>query len=66
MEFGLGTLQLSPDQFWGLSVPELMAAMRCHGYFKRETVSRSWLEDIQTRFPDAHGKPDNWISNAKI
>lgn len=52
MRFGLGTLQLSSEQFWQLTLPELMAAMQAHGYLSDEMFSRGKLDALQSQFPD--------------
>ncbi len=57
MEFGLGILKLSPEQFWSLSLPEAQAAAAGF-YGTRESLnplSRADLDDLMQRFPDLEG-----------
>ncbi len=50
MTLGLSRLRLSPDVFWGLSLPEL-AAMA--GAFGEPTgLSRREVETLMQKFPD--------------
>lgn len=50
MTLGLSRLRLSPEVFWGLSLPEL-AAMA--GTFGEPTgLSRGEVEALMRRFPD--------------
>lgn len=53
MAFGLGTLKLSPKDFWGLSVRELQAAMTPYQENETKTISRQWLDSAMGRFPDS-------------
>ena len=52
MQFGLGTLKLSSQQFWQMSLPELEAALKAHFPSHHNTVSRSWLEETMKIHPD--------------
>ena len=55
MAFGLGTLRLSPAEFWAMTPRELQAAMR--GVLgpdpRAEAPTRDELGSLMTRFPDA-------------
>lgn len=55
MTAGLGILKLAPGAFWSMTPRELSAALRCipglatsHG-----TLSRTDLDKLMSRFPDA-------------
>ena len=54
MAFGLGVLRLSPTDFWAMTIPELVAAVR--GLRGRlglgEPLPRRALARLIARFPD--------------
>lgn len=52
--FGLGTLRLSPDAFWAMSLPELRAAARgMRGEFSAtDPLGRQALAALIRQFPD--------------
>lgn len=54
MSFGLGTLRLSPDEFWAMTPRELQAAMR--GVLGPEpqkgSPTREEMNRLLARFPD--------------
>jgi uncharacterized phage protein (TIGR02216 family) len=52
MRLGLTRLGLAPDVFWNLTPVELML-MAGGGDGGREALTRSGLEDLVARFPDA-------------
>ncbi|MEZ5776020.1 MAG: phage tail assembly chaperone [Hyphomicrobiaceae bacterium] len=54
MAFGLGTLRLSPSQFWAMTPLELAAAMRGLGVgpAHRAVPARSDLDRLLAAFPD--------------
>ncbi len=56
MAFGLGVLRLSPGDFWGMSLPELLAARQgASGKNLRMAVppDRRALDALMARFPDS-------------
>jgi uncharacterized phage protein (TIGR02216 family) len=55
MRFGLGVLRRSPDEFWAMTLPELRAAAAglSGGASLAPALSRTRLEALMTRFPDA-------------
>ncbi|MEM1039809.1 MAG: rcc01693 family protein [Pseudomonadota bacterium] len=63
MAFGLGVLRLPPQQFWSLTPRELTAAM---GTMETGTAvpSRNWLDQVQTRYPDANGACEHMRTGA--
>lgn len=54
MAFGLGRLQLSPSQFWQMSLPEMdMAITGKHGRFKRHRpLLRNDFNALMASYPD--------------
>jgi uncharacterized phage protein (TIGR02216 family) len=50
MTLGLSRLRLSPDVFWGLSLPELAAMAGAFG--EPASLSRREVETLMQRFPD--------------
>jgi uncharacterized phage protein (TIGR02216 family) len=50
MTLGLARLRLSPEVFWGLSLPELAAMAGAFG--KPAGLSRREVEALMVRFPD--------------
>lgn len=54
MAFGLGSLQLAPEQFWSMTPRELAAAARGFAGLPHpcEPLSRVALADLAARFPD--------------
>lgn len=50
MTLGLARLRLSPDVFWGLSLPELAAMAGAFGEPAR--LSRQDVQALMQRFPD--------------
>ncbi len=50
MMLGLARLRLSPDVFWGLSLPELAAMAGAFG--APAGLSRREVEALMQRFPD--------------
>lgn len=52
MQFGLGTLKLSPSEFWNLSLHELNAALMAHYPESTQPTSRDWLMNAMIEFPD--------------
>ena len=52
MRFGLGELQLSPHDFWAMSLPELNAALSHHYPTTSSTPSRTELVALMQRNPD--------------
>ena len=56
MRFGLGTLRLSPRDFWAMTPRELAAAMdggTAHSAPGRDHPARAWLDAQLVRHPDA-------------
>ncbi len=66
MAFGLGTLRLSPKQFWQLTLPELSAAL--HGItgsfsgVSSSVISQKQLDKLVALYPDSHKEQQN-VSN---
>ncbi|MEL6751343.1 MAG: rcc01693 family protein [Pseudomonadota bacterium] len=52
MRFGLGTLRLSPAEFWKLTVPELQAAASALVPSANAPTERAGLEAMLRAFPD--------------
>ena len=56
METGLGVLQMSTDEFWGMTMKEFIAA--CDGFSKFHSgetnapMTRDELNDLMERYPD--------------
>jgi uncharacterized phage protein (TIGR02216 family) len=50
MTYGLSRLRLSPDVFWGLSLPEFAAMAGAFG--ETAGLSRRDVEALMRRFPD--------------
>ena len=54
MGIGLGVLQLPPDHFWSMTIPELEAAVS--GTFGDHALAaplaRKELDELMQRFPD--------------
>ncbi len=54
MGVGLGVLQLPPDHFWSMTIPELEAAVS--GIFGDSALgaplARKELDELMQRFPD--------------
>jgi uncharacterized phage protein (TIGR02216 family) len=50
MTLGLSRLRLSPDVFWGLSLPELAAMAGAFG--EPASLSRRDVETLMRQFPD--------------
>jgi len=50
MTLGLSRLRLSPDVFWGLSLPELAAMAGAFG--EPAGLSRGEVEALMQKFPD--------------
>jgi uncharacterized phage protein (TIGR02216 family) len=48
MRLGLGVLQLPPEQFWRMTLKELIAAFE----WPAEAVTRQRLEDLMREWPD--------------
>lgn len=59
MAFGLGRLQLAPDMFWGMTLPEFTAAI--HGASGAlaglPPIERAALNALIERFPDPAPQP---------
>ncbi|HRE19777.1 MAG TPA: phage tail assembly chaperone [Rhabdaerophilum sp.] len=59
--FGLGTLRLSPDAFWSLSLPELLAIV--DAAFNRAPAIRPMMPDdlaaLISRYPDRTFQKEN-------
>jgi len=53
MRLGLTRLGLAPDVFWKLTPVELMLMAGGGDGGSREALTRSGLEDLVARFPDA-------------
>jgi uncharacterized phage protein (TIGR02216 family) len=51
MAFGLGTLRLSPEQFWRMTPRELAAAIEGIGG-RGSPLSRADFSQLMTRYPD--------------
>ena len=51
MEFGFGKMNLSTQEFWSMTLPELDAALRFH-FPERSVTQRNWLDQAQQDFPD--------------
>ncbi|MEL6504156.1 MAG: rcc01693 family protein [Pseudomonadota bacterium] len=56
MRFGFGTLRLSPDQFWSMTMHELHAAMEAHGSDHEPVLNRRDLQNIMAAHPDQHAQ----------
>lgn len=52
MAIGLGTLRLSPERFWGMTLPEMSAAARSLQPQRPTTLARSTFDEMMQRFPD--------------
>lgn len=53
MTLGLGTLRLSPEIFWRMTLPELAAAARAVRPHEPDgAMKRGELGELMTRFPD--------------
>lgn len=54
MRFGLGTLRLSPCQFWAMTPRELAAAIAAqnHNGMQVTPPARSELQDLMQLYPD--------------
>ena len=55
MRFGLGTLRLSPRDFWAMSLPELRAALDARK--GAAPPDRESLARMMRRFPDTPEAP---------
>ena len=53
MNFGLGTLRLSPDAFWRMTPRELAAAMEAVLGRQEAALDRASFAALRARFPDA-------------
>lgn len=53
MGFGLGTLRLSPDEFWRMTPRELAAAMEAVFGPEPGVIDRASFAALRARFPDA-------------
>lgn len=56
MRAGLYGLRLEPDAFWRLTPAELAVMLGVGGH--GQTLDRSGLENLMTRFPDAGASKD--------
>jgi len=56
MEIALGKMNIQPDVFWNMSLPEFYAATKGFAEFhsggKPPPLSRGELEDLMERYPD--------------
>jgi len=52
MGFGLGTLRLSPDAFWGMTPRELAAAMQAVLGSRAAPMDPASFAALRARFPD--------------
>ena len=52
MRFGLGTLGLSPKQFWSMTVRELNAAIEAYSGAADHSPDRDWFKQVMRQFPD--------------
>lgn len=52
MQFGLGELKLSPDQFWKLTPRELFAALGPLNATHAAPLQRTELDRLMAAFPD--------------
>ena len=56
MEIGLGTMQMTPEVFWNMSLSEFYSAIEGLRNFHTDTKSapmkREELEDLMERYPD--------------
>ena len=60
MAFGLAHLRLSPETFWRLSLPEVLATLRHFLPTSLKPQDRAGLEALMARFPDRlPTKPDD-------
>ncbi|RJF74355.1 rcc01693 family protein [Rhodopseudomonas palustris] len=55
MQFGLGTLRLSPDAFWRMTPRELASALIGARGGVVTPLSRGGLDDLMRRYPDHVG-----------
>lgn len=51
--FGLGTLRLSPRDFWAMTPRELSYAIRAVRGVAAASLSRAGFDDLMRRFPDS-------------
>lgn len=61
MTLGLGTLRLTPETFWCMTLPELAAAARAVNPSSPAPMNRNDLRDLMDRHPDMRGpdEPDH-------
>lgn len=56
MRHGLGTLRLSPDDFWNMTPAELRMALEGAGVVTGDApMDRDWLTSLMNDYPDAPG-----------
>ncbi|KAB7741600.1 phage tail assembly chaperone [Parvibaculum sedimenti] len=52
MEIGFGHLRLAPEQFWGMTLPELASAARCLRRDDGDQMTMRDLDRLMGLFPD--------------
>lgn len=52
MTLGLGTLRLTPETFWRMTLPELAAAARPLQPHRSAQMGRHALAELMQKFPD--------------
>lgn len=57
MAFGLAHLRLSPETFWRMSLPEILATARWCLPAGLKPQDRAGLQALMARFPDAAERP---------
>lgn len=63
MAFGLGILRLTPDAFWTLSIPELLAIVNAarRDMARGEPMARNDLASLLARYPDRSPRKEDHL-----